>query len=158
MKLNLNNLIATKRIAVNIAKVLPPKFVIAFNGELGAGKTTLIREILYGIGVKEQVKSPTFTYVEPYCVSSGVRIYHFDLYRFNDFIDWVDLGFDEYFLGDSICFIEWANKADALLPITDWVINITSSDQLDAESREIEIIAHTSLGEEVLAQFVSINS
>ena len=126
--------------------------MVALSGDLGSGKTTLVRHILFNIGVTGQIKSPTFTLVEPYQIYSDIKsqylkIYHFDLYRFNDFNDWFDLGFDEYFIQDSICFIEWYEKASSLIPYIDWGINLS---YIEKNIRMIEIIPHTEIGIEIL--------
>jgi tRNA threonylcarbamoyladenosine biosynthesis protein TsaE len=155
MKIILNNLSATKKIATKIADVIiPHKFIIGLSGDLGAGKTTLVREILHSMGVTDRVKSPTFTYVEPYSIfydndkyKQNIKIYHFDLYRFNDVEDWFNLGFDEYFMEPSICFIEWYENANGLLPNIDWKINLV---QLGYNKRELEIISTSIIGNNML--------
>lgn len=129
MQYQLKSLADTQRLAQIIARSIVTNFVVALNGDLGAGKTTLVREVLYALGITGNVKSPTFTYVEPYMLPE-LRIYHFDLYRFGDPEEWFDLGFDEYFVHDSICFIEWAEKALELIPVLDWEINLEVSDEI----------------------------
>ncbi|MFN8769568.1 MAG: tRNA (adenosine(37)-N6)-threonylcarbamoyltransferase complex ATPase subunit type 1 TsaE [Neisseriaceae bacterium] len=143
MKLKIKSLEETQILGKQISKLISPKFTIAFNGELGAGKTTLISIILKNIGVIGNIKSPTYTLVEEYHVDDK-NIYHFDLYRFNDPYEWVDSGFNEYFTSDSICFIEWASKADSLIPDIDWKLNIT----IVEDERFIEITALTDKGRE----------
>jgi len=112
-----------------------PGFVITLDGSLGAGKTTLVRGIINSLGIKGTVKSPTFTLVESYRVKLEnipfrtnksqdydieLEIYHFDLYRFSDPEEWFMAGFHEYFEGNSICLIEWASRANELIPQIDW--------------------------------------
>ena len=92
--------------------------VMFLSGDLGAGKTTLARGILRGLGYQAKVKSPTYNLVELYKFSR-LYFYHFDLYRFNNPIEWEDAGFREYFNTDSICLVEWPEKAAALLPVAD---------------------------------------
>lgn len=126
----LKDLLATENLAKLIARVIVPEFVVTLNGELGAGKTTLVRSALLALGVTGSVKSPTFTIVEPYQVNN-LNIYHFDLYRFNDPEEWFYSGFDEYFGNNSICFIEWAEKAVGLIPVIDWQIKLKVLSSLD---------------------------
>ncbi len=97
--------------------------VIHLKGELGAGKTTLVRALLRSLGVTGPIKSPTFTLMEPYVVpmpqTAGVKqnlslyCYHFDFYRFTDPREWLDAGFREHFDDHALCLVEWAEKAEA---------------------------------------------
>ncbi|WP_028453315.1 tRNA (adenosine(37)-N6)-threonylcarbamoyltransferase complex ATPase subunit type 1 TsaE [Chitinilyticum aquatile] len=114
---------ATLALGAALATALAPGLVIELEGDLGAGKTTLTRGILRGLGFAGRVKSPTYTLVEPYTISN-LYLYHFDLYRFNDPEEWEDAGFREHFNPDSVCLIEWADKAAGLLPQPDWRITL----------------------------------
>ena len=100
-----------------LASCLVPGLVIYLIGELGAGKTTLARGILRGLGFEGKVKSPTFTLVEVYEVSR-LYLYHFDFYRFSDPRELGEAGFREYFNPQSVCLVEWPEKA-AGLPAAD---------------------------------------
>ena len=92
-KFILNDLETTQRLAKGIAQVIVPNFVVSLSGNLGAGKTTLTREVLRNLGITGSIKSPTFTLVEPYQLPD-YTLYHFDLYRFSDPEEWFDAGFD----------------------------------------------------------------
>ena len=92
--------------------------VVGLSGELGTGKTTLVRGMLKALGWAAPVKSPTYTLVESYELPS-LYFYHFDFYRFNDPREWEASGFAEYFRPDSICVIEWPERLGAWLPATD---------------------------------------
>ena len=90
--------------------------VVAFYGEMGAGKTTLIRAICDRLGVTDAVSSPTFALVNHYVGDGGRNIYHFDFYRFDRLEEAFDLGYDEYFDSDALCLVEWPEKIEPLLP------------------------------------------
>lgn len=90
--------------------------VVAFYGELGAGKTTLIAEICKQLGVSGAVTSPSFAIVNEYLTQNGRIIYHFDFYRIKDITEAYDIGYEEYFFSGNICLIEWPERIDQLLP------------------------------------------
>lgn len=90
--------------------------VVAFFGEMGAGKTTLIKEICRQLGVSDTVTSPTFALVNHYVSGSGNDIFHFDFYRIDKPEEAFDLGYDEYFDSGSLCLVEWPEKIEGLLP------------------------------------------
>lgn len=131
-----------------LAKIVRPGLVIYLHGDLGAGKTTLVRGLLHGLGHVGKVKSPTYTLVEPYVIS-GLNLYHFDLYRFVDPEEWEASGFRDYFNAQSVCFVEWPEKASGLLPEADIDIRLEPQDQgrkgvmtanTDAGMRSLEAI------------------
>jgi len=124
---------------------LRPGLIIFLNGNLGAGKTTLARGILRGLGHEGKVKSPTYNLVELYKISR-LYFYHFDFYRFIDPIEWEEAGFREYFNENSICLVEWPEKAEKLLPIADIQISFT----IIETGRKIEIQAGTEVGRQCL--------
>ncbi|BCL76140.1 bifunctional tRNA (adenosine(37)-N6)-threonylcarbamoyltransferase complex ATPase subunit type 1 TsaE/phosphotransferase [Jeongeupia sp. HS-3] len=130
-----------------LAAALAPGMVVFLEGDLGAGKTTLTRGILRGLGFAGRVKSPTYTLVEPYTLSN-LYLYHFDLYRFSDPSEWEDAGFRDYFNRESVCLIEWADKAESLLPAPDWLIQLAP----EAEGRRLTLTALTQTGTQCLAR------
>ena len=115
--------------------------VIYLSGDLGAGKTTLARGLLRGLGYGGKVKSPTFTLVEVYEISR-LYLYHFDFYRFSDPRELGEAGFREYFNSDSVCLVEWPEKAAAGLAAADVKILM----QVDGSGRRVEIFAETEAG------------
>ena len=104
-----------------LASSLTPGTVVWLEGDLGAGKTTLVRGLLRALGYEGPVKSPTYTLVEVYVVSS-IYWYHFDFYRFSDPEEFADAGLDEYFRGDAVCLVEWPDKARGFVPLPDLVL------------------------------------
>ena len=118
LDLKLPDAAATAALGAALATGAAGGRVLYLRGDLGAGKTTLVRGLLRSLGYAGRVKSPTYTLVEPYDLSS-LHFYHFDFYRFNNPIEWEDAGFREYFNTDSICLVEWPEKAAALLPVAD---------------------------------------
>lgn len=90
--------------------------LIAFSGEMGAGKTTFIQVLCRALGVVQDVNSPTFSLVNEYFTSTGESLYHFDLYRIEDPDELFDIGYEEYFFSGKRCFIEWPEKASHLIP------------------------------------------
>ena len=121
--------------------------VLHLSGELGAGKTTLVRGILRALGYAGPVKSPTFTLVEVYEVSR-LYLYHFDFYRFDSPSELAEAGFREYFHPDAVCLIEWPEKAGPQLPVADLslVMHVT------ATGRRVEMFAATEAGRQCLRQ------
>lgn len=119
---------------------------IHLRGELGAGKTALVRAVLRELGVTGKVKSPTYTLVEPYEVSR-LTLYHFDFYRLHEPEEWSDAGFRDYFNEYSVCLVEWPEKAGSLLPRADLTITLAhpASDQPET-MRSVTIEAATPRG------------
>lgn len=107
-----------------------------FHGEMGAGKTTLIKSICQKLGVLDHVNSPTFALVNEYMTDQAETIYHFDMYRIKSEIEAFDIGFEEYIDSQNLCLIEWPSKIDRLLPEDCIDIDIKV---LDENSREITI-------------------
>ena len=96
--------------------------VFAFNGKMGAGKTTFIKSICETMGVKETVNSPTFSIVNEYEADDGRTIYHFDCYRITKIQEALDLGAEEYLYSGNLCFIEWSENIAPILP--DLLVNV----------------------------------
>lgn len=129
----------------HLAACINPGLILAFNGELGTGKTTIIRAMLRHLGVKSAIKSPTFSLVESYLCDT-MQINHFDLYRINHEEELDYLGFRDYFTKDSICCIEWADRAGKALPKVDIQFNLT----IKGAGREMRIHALSEAGNKML--------
>lgn len=93
-----------------------PKKIILFNGEMGVGKTTLIKQLCKSLGVQDATSSPTFSLVNEYYTSNNETVYHFDFYRLNKETEALDMGVDDYLYSGNWCFIEWSEKIENLLP------------------------------------------
>lgn len=103
--------------AAEFVKQMGDNTVFAFRGEMGAGKTTFIKSICRVLGVSDEINSPTFSLVNEYCSdTTGELIYHFDFYRINNIEEVYDMGYEDYFYCGAICFIEWPEKVEELLP------------------------------------------
>lgn len=138
---------ASELFASQLAHYLNAPLIIAFEGEIGAGKTTIIRAMLRSLGVTEAIKSPTFSLVESYNCQ-GKNIHHFDLYRVHHEDELEYLGFRDYFTKESIFCIEWAERAKSLLPLIDIRFNLS----INGAGREMQIDATSSVGKELLAR------
>ncbi len=115
---------------------------LCLHGNLGAGKTTLVRHLLQALGVTGRIKSPTYAVVEPYELPD-LNIWHFDFYRFADPREWEDAGFRDIFASPGLKLSEWPENAGALLPTPDLDIAITT---LDNSARRVTLTAHTATG------------
>jgi len=104
------------RAAQSFLKAMGEARVIAFSGEMGAGKTTFIQALCRNLGVTAEVNSPTFSLVNEYFTPDGHSIFHFDLYRIEDPAELFDMGYEEYFYSGELCLIEWPEKANHLIP------------------------------------------
>jgi tRNA threonylcarbamoyladenosine biosynthesis protein TsaE len=130
-----------------LAVGLKPGMVVYLKGDLGAGKTTLARGLLQALGVTERIKSPTYTLVEPYTISS-LYLYHFDFYRLRYPDEWVDAGFREYFTRDAVCLVEWPENAGGKLPPADVTVELV----VDGEGRALTLNANTEAGTNCLSR------
>ena len=132
---------ATERLGAALAPGIGPGRVLHLRGELGAGKTTLVRGLLHALGHAGRVKSPTYTLVEPYTLSR-LDLYHFDFFRFKDRGEWVDSGFRDYFSPQTACIVEWPERAGDLLAAPDLQVRL----EIDGETRQALVEACTSAG------------
>ena len=119
---------------------------ITLHGDLGAGKTTLVRHLLRALGVQGRIKSPTYAVVEPHD-APGLSIWHFDFYRFDDPREWEDAGFRDIFASPGLKLAEWPEKAAALTPPADLAIHIEAMDETE---RQVTLRAGTATGRSLL--------
>lgn len=125
---------------------------VELHGELGAGKTTLVRHLLRALGIQGRVKSPTYAVVEPHAAplpgGATLPIWHFDFFRFNDPREWEDAGFRDIFAGPGLKLAEWPDKAAAVLPPADLDLHITLRDD---DMRVVTLTPHGERGRELAA-------
>ncbi len=124
-------------------------------GDLGAGKTTLVRATLRALGHAGRVKSPTYTLVEPYALdtaSGSLDVYHFDLYRFAEPAEWADAGFREYFDAGAVCLVEWPQQAGGLLDVPDLMFRLSLPQDAsnEEEGRVLNARAFSEIGKSCL--------
>jgi tRNA threonylcarbamoyladenosine biosynthesis protein TsaE len=136
---------ASQQLAERLAPCLSPGMVVYLDGDLGAGKTTLVRAMLRSLGYGGPVKSPTYALVEVYVISS-LYWYHFDFYRFNHPEEFDDAGLGEYFRSDSVCLVEWPDKAAGCVPPPDLVLALS----IEGAGRRIVLSARSAEGESCL--------
>ncbi|PLZ03254.1 tRNA (adenosine(37)-N6)-threonylcarbamoyltransferase complex ATPase subunit type 1 TsaE [Burkholderia sp. WAC0059] len=124
---------------------------VQLTGDLGAGKTSLVRATLRALGHAGRVRSPTYTLVEPYTVATPdgeLALYHFDLYRFGDPSEWTDAGFREYLDSGAVCLVEWPQRASGLLGVPDLAFALEPGER--GEGRVLTAFAYSNLGKACL--------
>ena len=134
-----------EQLGEHISTCLQGGEIIYLKGELGAGKTTLTRGLLRGLGYRGTVKSPTYTLVENYELSP-LAVYHFDLYRLNDPEELEDVGIRDYCQAQAVCLFEWPERGTGVLPDADLMVAIEHADI----AREINVWAGSSMGKVML--------
>ncbi len=128
----------TRQLGVQLGRAAQPGEVYAFIGDLGVGKTVLIQGIAQGLGLDEPVCSPTFTIMQVY-EDGRIPLYHFDVYRIGDAEEMEAIGCEEYFYGDGLCVVEWADLIPEILPPDCWQITIEKNLDKGYDYRRITI-------------------
>ena len=127
MEIKINDLEHIREAARQFINAMGTEHVFAFYGSMGAGKTTFIKAICEELGVGDVVTSPTFAIVNEYLTSTGGTIYHFDFYRIKKLEEVYDMGYEDYFYSDALCFIEWPEMMEELLPEGATKVQITEN-------------------------------
>ena len=153
-QLHLPNAAATERVGAALARALIGGMVIALHGDLGTGKTTLVRGVLRELGWTGSVKSPTYTLVEYYPISS-LYLYHFDFYRFADPSEWETAGLADCFRSDSVCLVEWPERVTGLLPPADLDVTLHHVAQ-EAGGRDLAVASSTAAGDRCRAAIAAL--
>ena len=149
---NLPDVAATLRLGEALAAGVAPGTVLHLKGDLGTGKTTLVRGLLRGLGYAGRVRSPSYALLEPYSLSS-LNFYHFDFYRFKDPSEWLSSGFREYFNPDSVCVVEWPERAGPELSPPDLEVRM----EIAGEGRRASLAARTPAGASWLSSLRSFS-
>ena len=144
---------ATEAAGARLAPALEGGMVVTLSGDLGAGKTTLVRGCLRALGWRGPVKSPSYPLLEHYPFPS-LYFYHFDFYRFADPNEWETAGFAECFHEGAACVIEWPERVAGRLPIPDLALTLTYAADATRAGRELALAAHTERGERCLAAMI----
>ena len=131
IKMELANLEQTRDLAKAFAKVLKPPMVVLLTGDLGAGKTTFVKDVVFALGCEDSFTSPTFILLNTY--NAKFPVYHFDMYRLSSAEEAMNVGFEEYFdknTLDGVCFVEWPENVEGLINDVDYVIEIEKNGDL----------------------------
>ncbi len=147
LELHLDSATATEKIGAQLAQALMPGCMLYLQGDLGVGKTTLVRGLLHGLGYSGIVKSPTYTLVEPYAIGKW-RLFHWDLYRLADPEELEYLGLREQLDGEAVLLIEWPERGPGELPAADLEVTL----DYVGEGRGCRLVAASAVGTRMLAR------
>ncbi|NOU60835.1 tRNA (adenosine(37)-N6)-threonylcarbamoyltransferase complex ATPase subunit type 1 TsaE [Marinifilum caeruleilacunae] len=136
-ELKINSLEDINSVAAEFIKLVGDKRIFAMHGAMGVGKTTFVKAICEEMGVQDTINSPTFAIVNEYHTAKEDIIYHFDFYRIDDVQEAFDFGYEDYFYSEAMCFIEWPEKIDSILPND--TIEVHFKEEADG-SRSIRIL------------------
>lgn len=145
--------VETARIGMLLGSLLRVGDIVCLQGELGAGKTCLAQGVARGMGIEGPVTSPTFTLVNEY--HGKLTLYHMDLYRLNSSSEMDDLGYEEYFYGDGVTLVEWAERVQELLPVERLEIHINRGTEGE-EFREIRLIPRGNRYRQLVEELMSV--
>lgn len=129
MELRINSLTEIDKAAKDFVAAMGDRKVFAFYGKMGAGKTTFIKAVCEELGVEDVINSPTFAIVNEYVDGKGEPVYHFDFYRIKNLQEVLDIGYEDYVYSGHVCFMEWPELLENLLP--DDAVKVTIEEEMD---------------------------
>lgn len=129
----------TEKLGFCLGSIAKKGYIVCLVGELGVGKTEFVKGFARGMGIEDQIVSPTFTIVNEYM--GKIPLYHFDVYRLDSVDEMYDLGYEEYFFGDGVTIIEWANQISEIIPGDNIAVTISKDMEQGVDYREISIEA-----------------
>lgn len=129
MELRINSLTEIDKAAKDFVAAMGDRKVFAFYGKMGAGKTTFIKAVCEELGVEDVINSPTFAIVNEYVDGKGEPVYHFDFYRIKNLQEVLDIGYEDYVYSGHVCFMEWPELIENLLP--DDAVKVTIEEEMD---------------------------
>ena len=136
-KAELNNI---REIAQQLLSLLGNEKIVAFYGEMGSGKTTLIKAMCECLGCVEAINSPTYAIVNEYCTKNGKTVYHFDFYRLKNIRETLDIGTEEYLYSGNFCFLEWPEIIETLLPENHMKVRIEKAEETDTRMLMVAMV------------------
>jgi len=154
MEITIKTANAMQKFGAAIAKVCEPGCAIYLHGELGAGKTTLVRGFLHELGHQGHVRSPTFTLLEPYQLDACL-VYHFDLYRLINAEEFAYIGGRDYFTEQSICLIEWPERGKGFLPVADLICSFDFAAK--GKWRRVQLASGSDKGKNIIGKLNNDN-
>lgn len=154
MQIDVSDVASMEAVGAQLARCCPPGSKLFLQGELGVGKTTLVRGFLRQMGYQGIVKSPTYTLVEPYALADDTEVFHFDLYRIDDPKDLINIGIRDYFSTAAICLVEWPERGTHLLGQCDLSVTM----QYHGQHRRMQLSYATSRGQSMMTSLTSLTS
>ena len=133
MDISINSLDEIGKAAREFVTAMGDRTVFAFYGKMGAGKTTFIKAVCEELGVEDVINSPTFAIVNEYVDGKGEPIYHFDFYRIKNLQEVMDIGYEDYVYSGNVCFMEWPELIENLLP--DDAVKVTIEEEVDGRRK-----------------------
>ena len=135
MEISINSLNEIRKAAQEFVAAMGDRTVFAFYGKMGAGKTTFIKAVCEELGVEDVINSPTFAIVNEYVDGRGEPIYHFDFYRIKNQQEVLDIGYEDYVYSGNVCFMEWPELIENLLP--DDAVKVTIEEEMDGSRKVV---------------------
>lgn len=142
----------TEKLGECLGSVVKKRYIICLSGDLGVGKTEFVKGLARGMGIEDYITSPTFTIVNEY--QGRLPLYHFDVYRINDVDEMYEIGCEEYFFGDGVTVIEWAEIIESIIPKENIQIDISKDLEISENHRNIRIKTNGGLYDDLLREMI----